>query len=475
MERPELDNDRKFAGGIFSGAMQEEEKQETDGGRFFNYATLPQKNMVRMSFAGSDSMEEREEYQKSQTYFMQPGVQGQDPYHIPEKESCQEDGKEYQESGASQENGEYRYSSGYQGNRFSPGYGEYQGSRASQGNGEYRYNSGYQEDRFSSGYGKYQGNRAYQGCGGYPGNSISQGYGGAWGFHGCMDCPNRGKKEHSAVVIMAIVAVAALVVAFLAVIFCLVKISSYQQMQPIGVAGNGEAYYYGESDPSRRNGNKWYEDIPAPDNGDDYYGEITDAVREDLDYSITWENYEYEGNNDSVTIAVDYPVIIGDIPNIDVINDIIDDETEYFENYYEEYVKNISEGRFLVYSEGYVTYMDEEVMSVVFAEMVYTDYWTDYGLYCLNIDVENGVVMDNSSIIEIDDEFAVDFRKRCKQQNGMVDELEYMSDQEIAYYLSQEGTSIMFYTPMGMEVGLNMGGYYVTVTYKDYEKFQQWY
>ena len=114
-------------------------------------------------------------------------------------------------------------------------------------------------------------------------------------------------------------------------------------------------------------------------------------------------------------------------------------------------------------------------MSVVFAEMVYTDYWTDYGLYCLNIDVENGVVMDNSSIIEIDDEFAVDFRKRCKQQNGMVDELEYMSDQEIAYYLSQEGTSIMFYTPMGMVLGQYIGGYYVTVTYKDYEKFQQWY
>ena len=66
-------------------------------------------------------------------------------------------------------------------------------------------------------------------------------------------------------------------------------------------------------------------------------------------------------------------------------------------------------------------------------------------------------------------------RKRCKQQNGMVEDLEYMSDQEIASYLSEEGTSIMFYTPMGMEIGLNMGEYYVTVTYKDYEKFLQRY
>ena len=36
-------------------------------------------------------------------------------------------------------------------------------------------------------------------------------------------------------------------------------------------------------------------------------------------------------------IAVDYPVILGTIPNLDAINDIIDDEAEYFEKYYEEY------------------------------------------------------------------------------------------------------------------------------------------
>lgn len=447
MDSPGLDNDMKFAGGIFSGSMPEEEKQGPDGNRFFNYATLPKENMGRAPLDGQHSTEDRED----EPVTMHLGMDEQGLGGIPGGESRQGKG-DYQESGASRRKGEYQEDRPYQG---------YEGNQR---------NADYQR------YGERQGNRGFQGYGGNAG--TPPGYNcynrGGCGPYGCMNCPNRGKQEHSAIIIMAIVAVTALVIAFFAVIFCLVKVSSYQRVMPAGALEGGEPYYYGERDSSRGSGG-WYEDIPAPDYGDDYYGEITDAIREDLDYSIAWENYEYEGNDDNVTIAVDYPVISGDIPNIDAINSIIADETEYFESYYEEYVNNISDGQFLVYSEGYVTYMDDDVMSVVFAEMVYTDYWTDYGLYCLNIDVENGIVLDNSSIMQIDDEFAMDFRKRCKQQNGMVEDLEYMSDQEIAYYLSQGGTSIMFYTPMGMEVGLNMGGYYVTVTYKDYEKFLQRY
>ncbi len=84
-------------------------------------------------------------------------------------------------------------------------------------------------------------------------------------------------------------------------------------------------------------------------------------------------------------------------------------------------------------------------------------------------------MLDNNSIMDIDNEFAVDFRKRCRQQNGTVSDLDSMTDQEIVHYLTTGATSILFYTPLGMEVGLNMGEYYVTVTYTDYEKFLQRY
>lgn len=300
----------------------------------------------------------------------------------------------------------------------------------------------------------------------------------------CKNCPDRQKQGQTVLFIISVVAVAALTISLLAAVFGLVVVSLWKSGQSSGNAGNNtgnEKETYLETDPSKGaglpNGDK-YGKIPAPGaaGGGEYYGEIEDAIRTDLDYSIRWENYEYEGNNDDVTIAVDYPVIEGDIPNLEAINDIIDDETEYFEEYYKEYSKYMMpEESFLVYSEGYVTFMDPEIMSVVFCEMIYTDYWVEYGLYCLNIDVENGVVLDNNSIMNIDDEFAVDFRKRCRQQNGTVNDLDSMTDQEIVYYLTSGGTSILFYTPLGMEVGLNLGEYYVTVTYRDYEEFLQKY
>ena len=60
MDRPGLDDEIKFAGGIFSGSVLEEKKQEqspeSDGGYFFNYATLPQKNQEKTAFKGPDSM-----------------------------------------------------------------------------------------------------------------------------------------------------------------------------------------------------------------------------------------------------------------------------------------------------------------------------------------------------------------------------------------------------------------------------------
>ena len=81
------------------------------------------------------------------------------------------------------------------------------------------------------------------------------------------------------------------------------------------------------------------------------------------------------------------------------------------------------------------------------------------------------LALDNAAILDMDDEFAVDFRMRSKVQNGEVSALEYLTDQEVAYYLTHGSTGIIFFTPLGMEIGLNYGENYVTVTYKDYKEF----
>ena len=73
--------------------------------------------------------------------------------------------------------------------------------------------------------------------------------------------------------------------------------------------------------------------------------------------------------------------------------------------------------------------------------------------------------------LDIDDEFAIDFRKRCEEQNGEINGLNYYSDQQIREYLTNENSLIIFYTPLGMEVGIHYDDGWATVTYKDYEKF----
>lgn len=339
------------------------------------------------------------------------------------------------------------------------------------------------------------------------GNAYANGYGnpyghcpGRCGYGGCMNCHKEQKTDHTPVIIAVIISCIVLLLAFLATICCLLCVVSIKNRQTDpAAAGKNPSGYSEQNIPDQGNsgaaipGNpqetapeegtaspntvpfdEWSAKTPKtePEEGEGVYGEIKDAIRSDLTYSVGWENYEYEGNSDTVLIAVDYPVLQGDIPNLDIINGVIAEETTYFEEYYKEYSKYmLPEEVFGVYSEGFVTYMDEEIMSVVFCETIYTDYWVDCGLFCVNIDVENGVILDNNSILNVDDAFAVEFRTRSKEQNGSISALDYMTDQEVAYYLTNAGTSIIFYTPLGMEVGLNYGEDYVTVTYEDYDKF----
>lgn len=295
----------------------------------------------------------------------------------------------------------------------------------------------------------------------------------------CAGCPYNKKNDNTALIVIAVASVVMLFIAFLVTLCCFMFVI-------FGVMGNQTKEKSGYSYP---NVMPYTQETPVPtqpegfDNAEvmpqqseDYYGEVKDSLRTDLPYSIQWENFQYEGNSSTVSISVDYPVIYGEVPNRELLNEIIAKETKYFQEYYEEYAKYMMQNEvFAVYAEGCVTYMDEEKMSVVFCETVATDYWQDSGLYCINIDMENGVIISNSSIMDVDDAFAVDFRIRSREQNGSINALDYMTDQEISYYLSSEETAIIFYTPLGMEVGINYGESYVTVTYKDYETYLQKY
>lgn len=215
------------------------------------------------------------------------------------------------------------------------------------------------------------------------------------------------------------------------------------------------------------------------DTEDDRYYSLHDDIRNNLSYSATFEYYTYETNDENIDIYVTYPVIEGEnVPNLEKLNDTIyqevTDVTEFYEEEVASYMKQNEDSYFSANSFGYVTYMDEDKLSIVFQESVYTDvfsdlYVMDY-LYCINIDMTNGVVLDNKEMLSIDDAFSVDFRTRSDEQNGEIYTLTSMMDQQITEYFNSDDV-IVFYTPMGMEIGFNHEDGWVTVTYEEYEEF----
>lgn len=205
----------------------------------------------------------------------------------------------------------------------------------------------------------------------------------------------------------------------------------------------------------------------------EYYGGLEDAQRSDLSYSVEWKDFQYDTDYDNVEIKGRYPQISDDVPNSKQLNAAIFAEIQFWVDSFEEYEQEgyyFEEDTFEVKAYAYITYMSEDIISIVFDEYGTTDYSTVFYLYSINIDIKNGVVVENSNIIDMDDEFAVDFRQRNDIQNGN-GYLDGMSDQELSEYLNSPTEGIVFYTPLGLEVGVNCGGGWCTVTYTDYEKY----
>ena len=211
--------------------------------------------------------------------------------------------------------------------------------------------------------------------------------------------------------------------------------------------------------------------------GQEYY-EFGDAVRDDLPYSVTFETYERDDflpeEDGNFYMEFRYPVIAGEVPNLEGINRTLQQELIFVEEHVEEIAQYLGSGDYEYTTTGYVTYMSEEVLSVIYVEYVYLEEeFLESYVICVNVDMETGMVLKNSQLLEVDDDFSVEFRKRSDIQNGEISDVTAMSDQEITSYLTDEDWVIAFYTPLGMEIGFNYYDGWVTVTYSDYQKYQK--
>lgn len=210
-------------------------------------------------------------------------------------------------------------------------------------------------------------------------------------------------------------------------------------------------------------GDEYYE--PSPD--DDYYVELADYLRDDLSYSVEFEEYTHSDFENSVYISVWYAQVSDDVKNSETINEYLMDGALYYASMFEEdYTEDLS-----LEIESFVTYMDEETLSVVVYEYVYLEGDVLYDLYCMNFDLKTGTLLDNTSIIEVSDELVDAFVDQSIYQNGYTSSVSDYTSEEIADFMRDEESLILFYTPVGLEIGYNHPNGWVTATLKDYQRF----
>ena len=102
---------------------------------------------------------------------------------------------------------------------------------------------------------------------------------------------------------------------------------------------------------------------------------------------------------------------------------------------------------------------------------IYADGEGTYDLYCMNYDLKTGTLLNNTDIIEVSDELVEAFIDQSIYQNGYTSSVSDYSNEEITDFLSDEDSLILFYTPVGLEIGYNHPNGWVTATLKDYQRF----
>lgn len=202
-----------------------------------------------------------------------------------------------------------------------------------------------------------------------------------------------------------------------------------------------------------------------PSEDDPYYKEIVDATSTELSYTVSWATDSLYPDNSDVNWSyyATYPVLEaaeGETGNYDGINEAIRNAALIYKASFREH-----DGGANTY--GYVTYMDEETISVVFQHSLYESYGMSPSIDALNFEVKTGRRITPEEMTELDETLAMRFRAQDQTQNGGVAFVQDLSDEELLAYLQDPERAVAFYTPVGLEVGFNYETGWVTVTLKE--------
>lgn len=208
----------------------------------------------------------------------------------------------------------------------------------------------------------------------------------------------------------------------------------------------------------------------VPDPADAYYVELADARREDLSYHVDWQMYNAENEAGTTFWSVQFPVLSGEVCNLEEINQDIEAVAHVPDPWENTVTGEAQKADCHIQGESFVTYMDEEKISIVFRMSVYLNGARVPQLYALNFDVREGERIKRTDMVEVSPELVRKFRLQNAEQNSLDLEEAGWSDGTLLAFLQGEN-GFAFYTPVGLEVGFNYrepGNYgWVTVTIKN--------
>ena len=195
-----------------------------------------------------------------------------------------------------------------------------------------------------------------------------------------------------------------------------------------------------------------------------YYEPFADCIDEETysaQYQISREYYYFDDKmgDQRIVGSIAYPHLEGNIPNLDDLNqEIFDRCASDLLNF----MNGTSQYNMYVFStctlsvDSYITYNDGRKMSILLDCVVHTDDYAinlDSYIYAINVDLEKGKIIENDEIINVDADLAKKFREQCLTQNGRNESYDPLTDEQLADFLADKETNIVFFTPLGLEIG----------------------
>lgn len=212
-----------------------------------------------------------------------------------------------------------------------------------------------------------------------------------------------------------------------------------------------------------------------------FYEDLYTCIDENVSYQLSYKTEEQLDKDLDVCMRATYYQLEGDIPNLEQINEqlketALKDFEEYNleKDFYEEVFDEYGAG-YIVEAKTYVTYNDESLISFVTHSNKTNTYMSGMHLYCVTVDLETGMVLDNMNMLDVDRDFVEHIVESSDRQNGSISYVDDTDIDELLYAFEDPDSLIVFYTPCGLEVGLSYHLYYeygwFTTTLTDYEKY----